>query len=68
MKLFRKIALACLTLLTVAGIATACQDTEPENSASLPTSSSTGSEDPAPEENADYIYRIKVQNATGFGF
>ena len=90
MKLFRKLAISCLTLLTVAGMATACSlgdfggisiqppaSSEEESSISenesTSSSSSSSKEDDKEEdkeeiETAQYVYRIKVQNASGFGF
>ena len=91
MKLFRKLAIACLTLFTVAGMATACSldgfgaiSVQPyssseetisssEQESTAPESSSASSpdkeeEDDKEEDNLSFVYRIKVQNATGFGF
>lgn len=81
MKLFKKLAIACLTLLTTAGLATACSlgaitvtpplSTSESESTSESVSSSTkeeSSDTPDEEQNATYVYRIKVQNASGYGF
>lgn len=83
MKLFKKLAIACLTLFTAAGIATACSQASSDDfsssETSLPTSSTEESsseqensssieEEEDNEDNTQYVYRIKVQNATGFGF
>ena len=75
MKLFRKIAIACLTLLTTAGMATACSLTKvgtasikPLESESISDTAPEDSTTPEEEEEAQYIYRVKVQNASGYGF
>ena len=65
MKLYKKIALLGLASLTALslGVLSACVDTS--NSSTGDESSSNSS---AEEEIKDFVYRIKVQNATGYGF
>ena len=63
MKLYKKIALLGLASLTALslGVLSACVDT-PNSSTDGESSSSSR------EDVADFVYRIKVQNATGYGF
>lgn len=79
MKLFKKLAIACLTLLTTAGLATACSlgaiTVTPPLSSSESESESVSSSvkeesttEPDKEPTATYVYRVKVQNASGYGF
>ena len=79
MKLFKKLAIACLTLFTVAGMVTACsskggdstsQSTMPESGSDITSSEENSSveEDSGESVTPQYVYRIKVQNATGYGF
>ena len=90
MKLFKKIAIACLSLFTTASMATACSAEDLGNILNIegfgnitvqaPTSdsledSTVSNEESSSEEEDNgesvapqYIYRIKVQNATGYGF
>ena len=65
MKLYKKIALLGLASLTALslGVLSACVDTS--NSSTGDESSSNSS---AEEEIKDFVYRIKVQNETGYGF
>lgn len=77
MKLFKKAALLCAALLLCLGLGVAAVACEKENVSSSPQESteSTGdssSEDDGEEEDppapADYVYRVSVENETGYGF
>lgn len=83
MKLMKKLAILCLSLLTTAGMATACSfniqveaPTSSEDSVSASTSdtdkdsasSSEKEEDKEEDVTPQFVYRVKVQNATGYGF
>ncbi|MBE7086182.1 MAG: TlpA family protein disulfide reductase [Clostridiales bacterium] len=68
MKLFKKAALLCLSLLTCFSATfaiAACKDND-DTGASNPNSSVDSSVEN--DDNASYVYRVSVQNATGFGF
>ena len=76
MKLFKKLAISCLALLAFAsfGIATACDDenvsVSSPNSSSESSESLSSSEDSSSssteEEVSEFVYRVTVQNATGY--
>ena len=71
MKLFKKLALLCTLLLMsfslCLGIASCDDDVDSsQDSSSQSASSDSGSSDE--DEPSDYVYRIKVANAGGYGF
>lgn len=85
MKLMKKLAILCLSLLTAAGMATACSHNiaiapptgeQDSSSVSAPnsesekdsSSSSEKEEDKEEDKTPQFVYRVKVQNATGYGF
>ena len=83
MKLFKKLAIACLAIFTMAGMVTACSSkggdsisqssssmSESESEISSPEESSSEEEENEEEDDVipQYVYRVKVQNATGYGF
>ncbi len=78
MKLFKKILWLSATLVALAGFGTmaACDDTDSSSSESSSVSDSTSSDTASSEANSSsvddnnyaYVYRIRVQNETGFGF
>ena len=84
MNVFKKLAILCSALLMTAalGAATACekfaidlpdsttQSSESSSSQKDPSTSEgdTSPEDPEEPEIKDFVCRVKVQNATGYGF
>ncbi len=77
MKLFKKLLMLGATLATLVGcgVAAACDEENPNESSSSSltsssvtsvSSSSSSSEDSA--EVAEFVYRVSLQNQTGFGF
>lgn len=75
MKLFKKIATLCLAMLACVsfGVAAACDDDVPDSSSSSSDAESSMPDSSSPEDSsageseAAFVYRVKVQNATGYG-
>lgn len=66
---FKKLALLGLASLTALslGVLSACVNGQ-DSSSSVDNSSNNSSSSSEEEEIKDFVYRIKVQNATGYGF
>lgn len=71
MKLFRKLTIFCLSVLTCCSVAfaVACggDPGNTSNDVNSSESSSSSEESSSSEDESSYVYRISVQNPTGFG-